>query len=179
MKSILLSLCLLCIVTVHGFGQDKTMGTGMAVGFQVTQHQKDFGVGLHLTSPRFVYDKIAIRLKGNLMWFQHLTTENEMTWSPYFNFSIGLASISGRVGEHIRLYAEGGLVVLLPSDEFSEQSIDLGGYGLFGFELFFDPHGNYFIEFGGVGTGAKADKTFGNYIYSNGFLTNVGYRYQF
>jgi hypothetical protein len=35
---------------------------------------------------------------------------------------------------------------------------------------------SYFIELGGVGTGANADKVTGNPIYSNGFLISVGFR---
>ena len=35
---------------------------------------------------------------------------------------------------------------------------------------------NYFIELGGVGTGAKADKIAFKPIYSNGFLIDVGFR---
>ena len=35
---------------------------------------------------------------------------------------------------------------------------------------------NYFIEMGGVGTGAIAEKSIGKPIYSNGFLLSVGLR---
>ena len=55
----------------------------------------------------------------------------------------------------------------------------MGGYGLFGFEFFMNSRNNYFIEIGGVGTGAVADKVANSPIYSNGLLINVGFRHQF
>ena len=42
-----------------------------------------------------------------------------------------------------------------------------------------DKSSNYFIEIGGVGSGATADKVVGNPIYANGLMINVGYRYVF
>ncbi len=51
----------------------------------------------------------------------------------------------------------------------------------FGFEFFFTENTNrnpsYFIELGGIGTGAIANKLSSNPIYSNGFLISVGYRF--
>ena len=44
---------------------------------------------------------------------------------------------------------------------------------------FMDKSSNYFIEIGGVGSGATADKVVGNPIYANGLMINVGYRYVF
>jgi hypothetical protein len=79
----------------------------------------------------------------------------------------------------MRLYGEGGVIVLFPSSEFSSESEVLGGYGLFGFEFFFSHQSNYFIEIGGIGTGAVADKASGKPIYSNGLLINVGLRHHF
>jgi hypothetical protein len=53
----------------------------------------------------------------------------------------------------------------------------MGGYGLFGFEFFFTKFGNYFIEIGAVGTGAKADKVASKPIYSNGLTVSTGMRF--
>lgn len=68
---------------------------------------------------------------------------------------------------------------LFPSDAFSSRSVQFGGYGLFGFEFLLDQHMRYFLEAGGVGTGARADRIEGAPIYSNGFVINVGVRAQF
>lgn len=156
-------------------GLNKNFG----IGGQVGQHQKDFGIGLNLTSPYFAHKKMAVRLRGNVLWNQHPTGDAETTWSPYSNLSLGFVQSVGEMGEFMRVYGEGGAIYLFPSDEFSSRSVEFGGYGLFGFEFFFDEHMNYFIEAGGVGTGARADEIPGKPIYSNGFLINVGVRIQF
>ena len=71
---------------------------------------------------------------------------------------------------------KGGILTILPNSDFSSQSSIFGGYGLFGFEFKPIPKFAYFIELGGAGTGATADKIAGKPIYSNGFLTCVGLR---
>ncbi|MBC8485793.1 MAG: hypothetical protein H8D45_07100, partial [Bacteroidetes bacterium] len=79
----------------------------------------------------------------------------------------------------IRLYGEGGIISLFPSDEFSSEEFVFGGYGLFGFEFYMNSRSNYFIEIGGVGTGATADNITNEPIYSNGLLISTGFRIQF
>lgn len=82
-------------------------------------------------------------------------------------------------GDHILLYGEGGIVGIIPSDEFSSEDLVTGGYGLFGFEFHMDKVINYFIEIGGIGAGAIADQITYKPIYSNGFLISTGFRLQF
>lgn len=161
------------------FGQDEAVGTKTAIGFQLTQVQNDFGLGFNISSPYFANERMTMRVRGNLVWHQHPDAIGESTWTSYSNFSFGIASISGVVAERIRLYGEGGAMVLFPAGDFSSESVNFGGYGLFGFEFFMYPHSNYFIELGGVGSGAKADRIPTAPIYSNGFIISVGYRYQF
>ncbi len=160
-------------VSLHG--QDIPLNNGVGFGFQLNQYQKDFGAGLNVTSPYFANEKVAVRLRGNVLFHEHPKDE-EMTWTPYANGSIGFIGTVGYVG-NIRLYGEGGLIGLFPSDKFSSERTHFGGYGLFGFEFFFRSSGNYFIEIGGVGTGAKADKLPGNPIFSNGLIIGTGFRF--
>jgi len=110
------------------------------------------------------------------MWLEHI--ENfETTWTPYSNFQLGIVGFGGSINNFIRLYGEGGVIGILPDSNFSSNDSEFGGYGLFGFEFFFKEAHNYFIELGGVGTGAQANKVLTQPIYSNGFMVNVGYRY--
>ena len=67
-------------------------------------------------------------------------------------------------------------MTILPNSDFSNKSSEFGGYGVFGFEFKSRPIFGYYIELGGVGTGAIADELATNPIYSNGFLTKVGLR---
>lgn len=157
----------------------ESLNKNFGIGGHVGQHQKDFGIGVNLTSPYFANKKMAVRLKGNLIWNEHLNRNSESTWSSYSNLSFGFVQAVGEINNFVRIYGEGGAIFLFPSNEFSTKSIQFGGYGLFGFEFFFDKHLIYFFEAGGVGTGARADKIAGKPIYSNGFLINVGIRTQF
>lgn len=111
--------------------------------------------------------------------FNEYVLNNETEWTPYVNFSLGVVSVGGEVGGFMRLYGEGGVLILLPADEFSSESMEFGGYGLFGFEFFMNKKANYYIEIGGVGTGAKADKIVTKPIYSNGLLISAGFRFHF
>ena len=160
--------------------QEAQINNGFGLGFQLNQYQKDFGFGIQLTSPYFLHDRMAVRVRGNFMFHEHISVESqEYTWTPYSNITLGLVGVGGYVGEHIRLYGEGGAMLLLPSDDFSSESSEIGFYGTFGFEFYSAPHINYFIEIGGVGTGAKADKIPLSPIYSNGLMLSVGFRHVF
>ncbi len=177
MKKIFLLLCFGFLFATGVQSQDESFGTGFGFGFQLGQIQKDFSLGVNLNSPYFVHDRIAIRLKGNIAWFEHINSILETTWTSYSNLSLGVVGVGGYVGDFARLYGEGGIMMLFPSEDFSSEDSEFGGYGLFGFEFFMQPNMNYYIEIGGVGTGAKADKVVGKPIYSNGLLVNVGFRF--
>lgn len=166
--------CLMGIVDAQAEKNSNTLG----IGLQLNQYQKDFGLGVNLTSPYFAYNKVAVRLRANLMFNEHIKN-NETRWTPYSNISLGLIGVAGKVGNYIRLYGEGGVICLFPSNEFSSEDFVFGGYGLFGYEFYMNGNSNYFIEIGGVGTAAKADNITNEPIYSNGLLISTGFRMRF
>ena len=177
----LLYTSVVCIALVSSaLAQESSINTGFGFGLQLNQYQKDFGIGLQATSPYFAKDRLAVRFRANFMFHEHLDLETANTaWTPYWNLTLGIISVGGYVNDRIRLYGEAGGIMILPSDEFSTQSTEFGLYGTFGFEFFMTPGHNYFIEIGGVGTGAKADKIPTNPIYSNGLMLSVGFRRSF
>ena len=168
---------ILCIVfllfSALGFGQSPANGVG--IGFSVNQVQNDFGLGLHLVSPYFANSKAAVRAGGNLQWFQH-TEGNEITWSPYGSMQVGIRGRQPVIDDRVFIYGEGGALILFPGSKFSSESTRFGGYGLFGFELYTSQRFSYFIELGGAGAGARADKLPLKPIYSNGFVATAGFR---
>ena len=179
-KNIFLALALTMISLTSTGQDDQPINSGFGFGGQVVQFQRDFGIGLNLTSPYFANDGMAVRLKANFMFHEHvqnLITTTTTTWTPYQNISLGIVGVGGKIGDYIRLYGEGGAIVLLPSSTFSSTDVEMGGYGVFGFEFFMDRCVNYYIEIGGVGTGAVADKVANEPIYSNGLIINVGFRF--
>ena len=110
------------------------------------------------------------------MWNEHLKDEKS-TMSPYGNMTLGAVVVAGRFAGFIKAYAEGGLVGIFPSSEFSDESFVFGGYGLLGFEFYPGKRSCYFIEGGGIGTGATADIIPTEPFYSNGFLISVSMRF--
>ncbi len=177
-RSVLIILLFIVAIT-KGFAQEKSLSGKTALGFQLKQNQRDFGIGINLTSPYFASQRVAVRLKANIMWGQYPDNQDVTTWMPYSNLSLGVVGVGGEMANMIRLYGEGGVVVLFPSNGFSEKSTVFGGYGLFGFEFVTGSHVNYFIEIGGIGTGAVADKIAEKPVYSNGMIINTGFRVYF
>jgi hypothetical protein len=178
MKRVTSVVVMVCGLIGVASAQEDKISDKLGMGVQLNQYQDDFGLGLNLTSPYFAHDKIAVRLRGNLMFNEHVKN-NETTWTPYSNMSLGLIGSAGKVGDYIRLYGEGGIIGLFPSDEFSSQDFVIGGYGLFGYEFYMNRRSNYFIEIGGVGTGAAADAIPNDPLYSNGLCISTGFRIQF
>ncbi len=169
-----LLITLFCNFCAHS--QESSVNQGMSFGFQLAQYQQDFGVGLNLSSPLFFHNSCGIRLRANSMNLQHIQNAKTV-WTSYTNVSLGFIGVGGIVNDKIRLYGEGGYILILPTADFSEETTVSGGYGLFGFEFFMQPFINYFIEIGGVGTGAIADRVPGKPIYSNGMTIGTGFRF--
>tara|TARA_B100000965_G_C19583846_1_gene754785 strand:- start:993 stop:1529 length:537 start_codon:yes stop_codon:yes gene_type:complete len=150
---------------------------GFEVGFQLSEYQQDFGLGIQITSPYLFKESIALRLRANKQYLQHIDKkEVKEVWTPYLNLSLGVFGHRAKIHEKVALYGEGGVIGLIPNDKFSDENFVFGGYGLFGFEFYFIDSFCYFIEAGGVGTGATADQIPSEPIYCNGFLMNVGFR---
>ena len=172
-KLTLLFTALLCVSTINLRAQTKT--NTVSFGFNINQFQKDFGLGIDIISPYFANKKVAVKIGGNIKWFEHLKG-SETTWTPYQNIQIGIRGRQFIIEDKLSIYGEGGSIILFPNTNFSSKSTEYGGYGLFGFEFKATDKFGYYLEMGGIGIGAKADKINNKPIYSNGFLTNVGFR---
>lgn len=181
MKRLILSILFMFLcVQIYAQATYPERAKHFSYGFQLLNYQQDFGIGLQLTSPFLAHGHLAFRGRANLQFNQHLNKDMETTWSPFGSYQLGVLGVGGMAGGFVRFYGEGGVIILTPPDEISTSSVEIGGYGLFGFEFFMsdDPFVpvSYFIELGGIGTGAQADKVPGKPIYSNGFLISVGVR---
>ena len=162
---------------IQMYAQSETENKA-SFGFQLNQFQSDFGLGVNIAMPPIIKEKLVIRLRANAMFYEQIIN-SKTDWTVYSNIMLGISPKPVKVAEFLALYGEGGVIGILPSSKFSTSDFNIGGYGLFGFEFFFAPEFNYFIELGGVGTGATADKLLFEPIYSNGFLASVGWRINF
>lgn len=177
MKKLTKSMMLSIILTISSFSlfaQAKTNSLG--IGFNINQIQNDYGIGIDIISPYFANSKLAIRVGGSLKWLEYIDDE-ETSWTPYQNIQVGHRVRQIIIEDKLYCYGEGGVLLLFPNKEFSSESINFGGYGLFGFEFKPTNKFGYYLELGGVGSGARADKVINKPIYSNGFITAVGLRW--
>ncbi len=148
----------------------------LGLGFSINNFGNDFGLGLNVTSPTFFGGHMAVKASGNYQWLDHIDNKGEHTWSGYTLLRAGLSGVNMSLNDAINLYGEGGLVLALTDNTLSTESSSIGGYGLFGFEFFMPCNMSYFIELGGMGIGAKADKVPTSPLIANGFLASVGFR---
>ena len=182
MRKIFLIILSIFIFHSNGYTQEKLpdRANNFSYGFHLLNYQQDFGIGLQLTSPYIARGWLAFRGRANYQFNQHLNDVNETTWSGFGSYQLGVVGVAGMAGGFARFYAEGGVILLTPPASISSNSVEVGGYGVFGFEFFMSTSPNvpvsYFIELGGIGVGAIADKVPGKPIYSNGFSISVGFR---
>ncbi len=154
----------------------------MAIGYGIGQYQNDFGLNLNITSPYAIKDRFALRTSGGIQWFEYYDQKTgRMEWSLYNAFKLGVVGVGGTIGHNIRLYGEGGAVMILPNKVFSGENMAWGGYGHFGFE-FLMTRGTrtcvtYYVELGGIGKASRAEKLPESPIYSNGFTAAAGVRF--
>jgi hypothetical protein len=185
MKNIVIRLLILVVTgmtwtsfTLYAKDDDQKTANGTSIGFFLGQIQRDLHIGASVTSPAFLNGAMAVRANFALAYFEHIVRERT-TWTPYHHGRIGIVGYSTIIAGAIRCYGEGGLILLFPSTEFSEKSVIPGGYGHFGFEFLMSDHARYFLEIGGTGTGATADRVPTKPLYSNGFVVAAGVRFSF
>ena len=184
MKRIIIFCVALVLLIIHSssvLAQDETIAkcSNLSLGYTLNNFHENFGYGLTLTSPYFLYDHVAIRLSVSQSFLNGIPEgKTEYEWMPYTVYKLGIVSASGVTNQSIRLYGEGGLVYIIPNDNFSAEEFVSGWYGIFGFEFFTNKDSSfcYFIELGGTGIGARAEKLPGKPLYANGFTTSVGLR---
>jgi hypothetical protein len=156
-----------------GIGRTIATGAGFALDIGLTDGAGDFGAKAGITTPWILGGHAAARISGTA--FMRSTN-----WKPYFTVRAGLIGASFMANADIRLYGEGGALLLLPPEASDSSAFAFGGYGHFGFEFFMDrAHSGcaYFVELGSNGIGARADREAGSPIYLNGFSTTVGVRW--
>lgn len=146
-----------------------------AIGAGIQQQQNDFGLGINLTSPYFASGAVAIRAQAGVNWLDR-PVDGAGTWQPYMSNRLGIVARTAIIEDKVNVYGKGGGVLLVPNSTFSSDGLKSGGYGLFGFELCLSPTLVQYLEVGGIGTGARADKLPGNPIYANGLHIGVGMR---
>lgn len=148
------------------------------LGFQINQVQGDFGLGLNLTVP-IIRDRLTLRLAGSNQWLAAFD-ETETRNFVYQTLRLG-ATGAWLTTQAMRVYAEGGTMVVFPNAEASSTDMQFGGYGLFGFEFFLKEAlgSSLFIEIGGTTSGVQADLLPNSPAFGSGLLLCSGFRIAF
>lgn len=166
---------LACLLASAGlFAQETKKPSGFSLGFGIGQYKNDFGLSVNVKSPWFLWESVAVKAEGLLLF------NDQADWKLYGGAKLGLCGGSIMESADIRLYGEGGALILFPSADFSDKTIEIGGYGLFGFEFIMQKKSSgpaYYIELGANGIRAIANKITGNPHYVNGFFTTTGFRW--
>jgi hypothetical protein len=176
MKKILFTIALIGLIFSNTVNAQSNDNNDLFIGFQLNQFQQDFGLGINVASPAFLNQSVCLRLRANAMFHQYVNDDLKSDEETYSNIMLGFSSASYKINDAIALYGEGGAIAILPSSEFSSSSVEVGGYGIFGFEFYFYDGFCYFLEAGGIGSSASADELPNAPIYSNGFLMSVGFK---
>ncbi|HEU4406600.1 MAG TPA: hypothetical protein VFS43_15140 [Polyangiaceae bacterium] len=162
-------------------------GEGFGLGFAVHRFQDDFGLGALAASPTFLEGMLRVTAGGGVAWYPRaIDDEGFETWKLYGHTRVVLEGGARVPGTQLRLYGFGGPTLLVLPSGLSSKALRFGGVGGFGFEVRLKnlAHGgdapvSYFAEFGGIGTGATANRLPSHPIFANGFLITAGLRAYF
>lgn len=151
-------------------------GSGnVSFGFDLLDRAGSFGIGAEITSPYFIWERLAVRARGELIW-------DEFEWNIFSLARAGIVAVGGYLNDSVRLYGEGGVVFAFLPVALTDKDFVFGGYGHFGFEFlmntFDHSHLGYFIELGANGINIHADKLADQSLV-NGFATTTGLRFYF
>lgn len=147
---------------------------------------QDIGFGLSATSPFFFYDWTALRAEADFCSYRGVPlvsiSSNEI-WGGYSAYKIGIVASAGKLIPNIRPYFEMGWIGVIPNETITTNGFTWGIYGLFGFDLMFDPTDfrGYYIEVGSTAlfSGGKADNFQGDPTFAEGIIISAGCRFYF
>ena len=160
-----------------------TAGNGLGLGATLHRFQDDFALGALVSTPTFVNGLFRFTAGGGVAFFGHdVAADGSQRWTPYGHARFVLETGYHLHGAPIRLYAFGGPQLLFLPSRLSNDAVSVGGVGGMGFEFFFnnaerEKNASYFIELGGIGSGAIASSLPGRPSVGNGFLATVGFRF--
>ena len=154
----------------------------VSLGFDLRRFQDDFGLGGTLSSP-IVARWLRFTLGGGVAWYPHaLDSSGNQTWDTFGHGRLVVeVGPTFQEGVPVRPYGFGGVAGLYLPGSMSSQQFAIGGVGGFGMELAF-MHGplsgpvTYYMEIGGCGYNATANKIPSSPDVASGLLIGAGLR---
>lgn len=128
------------IITVILFAMTALLwakGTPFALGFGLADSAGNLGINLEVSSPSFAKDFLMVRFESQLDFLSAYRNNPDVEWERFSTHRFGLVGSGGWNSDTIRLYGEFGGLMVLPSSVLSDDMMQWGIYGLFGYEFFF------------------------------------------
>lgn len=148
-----------------------------AIGLNFNQTISSFGMGLNFSTP-LISKSFQIRLSANVMGLAGVPASSmRSSLEGYELFRLGIAGKGVNIADKARVYWEGGPLLVLNNSSVTDKKFNIGGYGVFGMEYMMFKKAAVFLEGGGIGTGAKAEKFVGQPLYSTGLFFGTGLRF--
>jgi len=160
-------------------------GTGLALGLGISEAAGNLGVSAEITSPSFARDFLMVRVESQADWLTDsaYASDDDIAGKCFSTHRLGLVGACGWCADMIRLYGEFGGILCLPADVLTDDILQTGIYGLFGFEFFVarPSHSTValYLEAGTNNLFGTADELEGSPDYYSGFTTRTGFRYYF
>lgn len=173
MKKIVVFAFLVMALAMGAWARDEPM----AIGFGISDQAGNLGLSLELSSPSFFSGFLAVRAETQLDFLSAYRDAPDIAWDAFYSGRIGVAGTGGWCADAIRLYGEFGALVVLPPSDLTDDSMQAGIYGLFGFEFFMGADSNepiaFYLEAGTNSIFDDAEKLPGKPDYYSGFTTRT------
>lgn len=154
-----------------------------SAGFGISDQAGNLGINLELSSPSFFAGFLTVRAETQLDFLSAYRDDPNVAWDAFYSERLGLVGTVGWCADAIRLYGAFGGLLVLPPDDLTDDTVQGGIYGLFGFEFFKSPEKNepiaFYLEAGTNSLFADAEKLPGKSDYYSGFTMKTGLRYYF
>lgn len=153
----------------------------MSIGLSAGHFSYDPGIAIEFTTKAFLRDQLSIRVRGACNWLEAYKGTYDH-WVNYRSVSAGLV-YNGVISERVRVFAEMGMLAIIPDIKFSDKTFIEGFYEMNGLEIMLIQQDEYLLTFyfgaGPAFINASAEKIEGNPRYGNGIHYINGVRFYF
>ena len=154
-------------------------GVGWILGAEALGLPGEYGFGAHFLTPSLFGENFRLKIGGSNQWLRgRLPGEDVQPRVGYASFRLAVHVSFPFGAKGVNGYAEGGVLETFPNSRMSARSSVPGGYGVFGLEFQMSRASTSFVEFGGMGSGGRAERLVGRPSYSSGFVVAAGVRFR-
>jgi len=174
MKKLVLTI-IICALSINSNAQEASKK--ISIGIHVNRQQDNFGYGVNIGSGNIFNTPFHLNIKANMSFIENTNDPLKTTWNSFYNFNTGFAWTPSFQQNFISPYLEVGGTAVLTCFKFTSEKIHFGPYALAGFDINTHNNSSLFFEMGAIYTGAIAERLVNRPTYVSGFLTTVGWRY--